>query len=126
MWYTFLNNEGARVEMLFKDCRPTAASGVDEYRVVTRCDPRLTIVIDHGVAYSLRCEADMYIRAEQEVFVDDDEPRGDLPAFGEDMRMLEASERMTTPILPRIRCPGSLVRLLARQELEYAEGLTRN
>jgi hypothetical protein len=120
MWFTFLNSEGARLNLTFRDCRPGADGA--EQRVEIGSDPRITVVIDPGIAYSFNCAEDLLVRAEQEVFVDDHEPREDLPIFGQDCRILEPGERPKLPFLPRTRCPGAIVRLLARQEIEDVHG----
>lgn len=121
MWYTFLNCEGTRLDLTFRDCRPDAEGA--ERRVEINCDPRITVVIDPGIAYSCHCTEDVLVRAEQEIFVDEREPREDLPIFGEDCRLLASGERAMLPTLPRTPCPGSLVRLLALQEIEHVHGL---
>lgn len=121
MWYTFLNSEGAKLNLAFRDCRPRS-EGVEQ-RVTMYCDPRITVVIDPGVAYSIQCAENVFVRAEQEIFVDDHEPREDLPIFGQDCRLLEPNEQIKLPHLPRTRCPGSLIRLLAQQEIERVQAL---
>ena len=81
MIYTILNEEGQSVELRFVDCRRGSATFGKESRIRTTCDPRITIVIDRGIAYSISCSRQLLIRGEQEVFVAENEPREDLRSW---------------------------------------------
>lgn len=118
MLYTFLNNEGSNIDIIFRDCRPNDDTDRRDHVLSLKSDPRLTIVIDPGVAYSFKCRQEAIVRAEQQILVDTLEPRSDLPIFGQDCMILNEAEHMLAPQLPTNTCPGSLVRLLARQEIE--------
>lgn len=119
MLYTFLNNEGANLDIVFRDCRPDFDTDRRDHVLTIKSDPRLTIVIEPGIAYSFRCNQEAIVRAEQQILVDTLEPRSDLPIFGQDCIILNAAEQVLAPKLPINTCPGSLVRLLARQEIEH-------
>lgn len=116
-WYTFLTSPGSNVWIVINDYRPDSPTfGAEESFCIT-ADPRVSIAVDPGIAYALACETDLLVRCEHEVFVADDEPRPDLPDFGRDLIVLRGAERPAgNPRLPSLRCPGEVVRQMARTE----------
>jgi hypothetical protein len=118
MFYTFLNQEGLRMDIAVRDCRPSNNSCTEGVVVNIKIDPRLTVVIEPGIAYSFQCNEAVLVRAEQQVLVDISEPRSDLPIFGQDCIVLTETDNYVTPELPSIECSSKVVPLLARQEIE--------
>lgn len=116
MWYTFLNKEGARLEVSVRDCRRDSPTFGDAHSIQTICDPRISFVVEPGIAYSFVCPEEVLVRAEQDVFVDLKEPRNDLPLFGQDVAYVDDAEPFEVDNLPQLRCPADVVRLLATNE----------
>ncbi|VVP79728.1 dTDP-4-dehydrorhamnose 3,5-epimerase family protein [Pseudomonas fluorescens] len=114
--YTFLNNEGSVIEIDCIDLRKNSPTYGKEYTSQVICDPRISLWIDQGIAYFFRCAEDMIIRCEHEVFVDINEPRGDLPMFGQDMISLPNNEAYPNLSLPVLKCPGEVVYKMAQFE----------
>ncbi len=118
-WYSLLTNEGGSVRLDTLDLRPGSDSFGAAVSVTLTCDPRVSYVIEPGIAYRFRSDADLYCRSEHEVFVSPDEPRADLPLFGNDLERVDpANLAMPQPALPMLQCPGRVVRQMARFELE--------
>lgn len=116
MLYTFLNSEGIPLELEFLDCRRDSPAYGTRSRITTLCDPRFTIVIDHGVAYSIKCQESVIVRAEQNLFVAQDEPRADLPIFGQDLFFVDEGLIPSFENLPSMLCPSEVSRLIAKNE----------
>lgn len=123
-WYSFLTNQGHELQLDFVDCRRDVATFGISKRLHTKCDPRISIVIDPGIAYSINCSQDVLVRCEHEIFVDENEPRDDLPAFGQDLLVLSDEPLEIGLVLPNLRCPDELVRLMAKHEVStFSEDL---
>jgi hypothetical protein len=116
-WYTFLTNQGLEIQLDFVDCRRDSASCGSASQLRIQCDPRISIAIDHGIAYSFKSKEEVLVRCEHEVFVDEHEPRTDLPAFGHDLIVLSDRELGSGLSLPTLRCPDDLVYRMAEHEL---------
>lgn len=116
--YTFLNAEGTPIELDLLDLRLGSASEGRRFHAELTADPRIRLVIPHGVAYRLRAPARLLVRCEQTIFVDaDDEPRPDLPPFGADLTRLSGQAAATYRLrAPAIECPGRLIHHLATAE----------
>ncbi len=117
MWYTALSSEGATLEISSLDCRRDSPEFHKEVTVRTVCDPRVSIMIEHGVAYSIRCSKTVILRAEQEIFAATNEPRGDLPIFGADSSFIEADMMPPSIDVPTLSCSQAVVRMLAAAEI---------
>lgn len=118
-WYTFLTEEGSDVHIQSLDLRPSSATFMTAWAADLICDPRVSIVIEPGVAYRFSAAKDVWVRSENEVFVAEDEPRGDLPSFGRDLEVIDArSTSATQPVLPTLRCPDKVVRQMAHFEVQ--------
>lgn len=118
-WYTFLTNPGTDVQLELTDYRPDSPTFGAESVLHLTTDPRISLSIDPGIAYSLSCERDLLVRCEHEVYVATDEPRSDLPALGGDLIIvLDNQPPALNPTLPTLRCPDELVRQMARVEQE--------
>jgi dTDP-4-dehydrorhamnose 3,5-epimerase-like enzyme len=118
-WYSLLTNEGSAVRLETLDLRAGSASFGQRASAQLTCDPRVSYVIEPGIAYRFVTPAELYCRSEHEVFVSDDEPRADLPAFGRDLEIIDpANLSEAQPDIPDLRCPGQVVRQMARFELQ--------
>lgn len=115
-WYTVLTGQGAKLTLRSIDCRRGSANFGKASEISIRCDPRLTFVIDHGIAYSLTCEEPLLIRCEHEIFADVNEPRADLPMFGQDLMLLSSEITSNGLNLPSLRCPDSVVYAIGKYE----------
>ncbi|GGY22515.1 dTDP-4-dehydrorhamnose 3,5-epimerase family protein [Paludibacterium paludis] len=115
-WYTFLNHQGVTIEFDFVDRRGDSSTFGTRSRLCTTCDPRISIAIDHGIAYSVRCPKDVLVRCEHEVFVDQNEPRTDIPMFNQDLMSVPADELGSELLLPKLRCPDVVVYQMAKLE----------
>ena len=118
-WYSVLTQHGAPVRFELADYRPDspAFGRVSEYTATA--DPRVSFSIEPGIAYSIACDEDLLIRCEHEVFAATDEPRDDLPAFGQDVVVVPVDGPVPEiPPLPTLRCPDAVVRSMARAEQE--------
>lgn len=117
-WYTFLTAEGANLDIETIDLRPSSQTFLSNWQTRTLCDPRVSICIEPGIAYRFTVDQNIWVRSENEVFVAEDEPRADLPAFGRDLELVNrANIKATQPILPPLRCPDRVVRQMAHHEL---------
>jgi dTDP-4-dehydrorhamnose 3,5-epimerase-like enzyme len=114
--YTFLNRQGVTIEFDFVDRRGDSSTFGTRSRLRTTCDPRISIAIDHGIAYSVRCREDVLVRCEHEVFVDKNEPRNDIPMFNQDLMSVPAVELGSGLLLPKLRCPDAVVYRMAKLE----------
>lgn len=119
-WYTFLTGEGAGLRIDAVDLRPHSPGCGEVHGVETIADPRVSYRIEPGIAYRFRARVEHYLRSENEVFVAQDEPRGDLLPIGGDLAILsEAAISAGLPVLPdlpTLRCPDEVVRRMARFE----------
>ena len=116
-WYTFLTEEGAQLAIDTIDLRPNSKTFMTRWRAVTTCDPRVSLVVEPGVAYSFSVSRDLWVRSENEVFVADDEPRSDIPSFGQDLEVITpANITASQPPLPELRCADRVVRQMAHFE----------
>lgn len=118
--YTFMTCEGKPLSLAVVDLRPGSESFGERKEIQTVCDPRVTYLIEPGVAYSFAVGEDTFVRSENEVFVSANEPREDLLPFGRDMAVIQPSGSLPEqPPLPDLRCPDSVVRTMARAELQH-------
>lgn len=118
-WYTFLTNPDRKVHIQFVDYRPNSKTYGAAYSLQLTTDPRISLAIDPGVAYSLSSEVELLVRCEHEVYVARDEPRADLPDFGHDLVVLSDNKSPANkPTLPTLKCPDEVVRKMARTEQE--------
>jgi dTDP-4-dehydrorhamnose 3,5-epimerase-like enzyme len=116
-WYTFLTEEGSQIAIDAIDLRPDSETFMSQWRVETECDPRVSLVIEPGVAYSFSASKDVWVRSENEVFVGEDEPRSDIPSFAQDLELIvRQSIADSQPPLPGLRCPDRVVRQMAHFE----------
>ncbi|MGB3539121.1 MAG: hypothetical protein WBA42_13250 [Mesorhizobium sp.] len=117
--YTFLTEEGRALRIDTLDLRPASAAFGSRHSFETTCDPRVSYVIEPGIAYRFAIDRGIYVRSENEVFVAADEPREDLPAFGRDLEVVDADNfSKSQPELPTMKCPDRIVRQMARFETE--------
>lgn len=116
--YTFLNNEAATISVECIDVRPQSPTYGRMFVFSVPCDPRISVWIDQGIAYVLRCSLDTIIRCEHEVYADINEPRVDIPMFGQDMIRLFDHEPYPSTNLPTLKCPGAIVYKMAQFEQE--------
>lgn len=118
-WYTVLTNEGEEVRIDTLDLRPNSESFLVKESFRTIADPRVTYIIEPGVAYRFVTPPCTYFRSEHEVFVSPIEPRNDIPMFGNDIEVIDsASPSPKQPELPTLRCPEAVVRTMASYELQ--------
>lgn len=116
-WYTFLTEEGSEIAIDAIDLRPDSPTFMARWHAVTICDPRVSFVIEPGVAYGFSAGRDLWVRSENEVFVAEDEPRSDLPSFAQDLEVIiPKGITASQPSLPRLRCPDRVVRQMAHFE----------
>jgi len=116
-WYTFLTEEGSQIVIDAIDLRPSSKTFMTSWRMVTVCDPRVSLVIESGVAYSFSASKDLWVRSETEIFVAEDEPRSDLPPFAQDLELIVRQNIADPqPPLPELRCPDRVVRQMAHFE----------
>jgi dTDP-4-dehydrorhamnose 3,5-epimerase-like enzyme len=116
-WYTFLTEEGAEVVIRAIDLRPSSPTFMARWCEVTISDPRVSLVIEPGVAYCFSVGKDVWVRSETEVFVGEDEPRSDIPPFAQDIEVIIPNRIADTqPSLPELRCPDRVVRQMAHFE----------
>lgn len=115
-WYTFLNNQGGGIEFEFVDMRSDSVTFGVSSRLQMLCDPRINITIEHGIAYSIRCTKDVMVRCEHEVFVDEEEPRTDIPMFNNDLVLITDGILVSGVRCPKLRCPDSVVYQMAKLE----------
>ena len=118
-WYTFLTGEGANVRVDMLDLRADSQTFAKHVTVQTIADPRVSLVVEPGIAYRFHSDVEHYLRSENEVFVSADEPRCDIPAIGCDLSILESSDQINgLTDLPDLRCPDDMIRKMAHFELE--------
>lgn len=118
-WYTFLTEEGAELRIAALDLRPSSPTFSQNWTTCTICDPRVSIAIEPGIAYRLDVERCVWVRSENEVFVAEDEPRHDLPSFGQDLQVVDSNGVVAPqPDLPTLRCPDRVVRQMAHFEVQ--------
>lgn len=116
-WYTFLTEEGCGLDVQALDLRPGSPTFGVVSSFSTLCDPRISFVIDPGIAYRFAIKKDIFIRAENEVFVSENEPRNDIPMFGNDLEVIDPNNfSQIQPDLPSLPCSERLVRQMARHE----------
>ena len=117
--YTFLTAEGSALELEALDLRPNSSTFMKGCTAKTICDPRVSFVIEPGVAYRFLAETNVWVRSENEVFVAEDEPRTDLPPFGGDLEIIRNRDNIAAqPPLPELRCPEQVVRQMAHFEVQ--------
>lgn len=121
-WYTFLNHQGVALELDFVDLRSDSPTFGMRYNLRTICDPRISIAIEHGIGYSIRCSKSILVRCEHEVFVDQNEPRTDIPMFNQDILPVSIDDIGDGLLLPKLRCPDAVVYKMAK--LEQQEAIT--
>ncbi|BBI45929.1 dTDP-4-dehydrorhamnose 3,5-epimerase [Pseudomonas syringae pv. actinidiae] len=114
--YTFLNNEGAEIELSFIDLRNDSDTFGQVAHDTLICDPRVNITIEQGIAYCIRSTLDIYLRCEHEIFADENEPRTDIPMFGQDLISLSNDLPFPKVSLPALQCPHSVVYKMAKFE----------
>jgi hypothetical protein len=117
--YTFLT-QGVDIQVSTVDCRPHTGSHGQRSQFSFISDPRVTFRIEPGVCYRFAPTSDVIVRCEHEVFVATNEPRDDLPLFGEDLLILQPSQPLPFVTLPTLKCPDDVVYLMAQQEVEFA------
>jgi len=118
-WYTFLSSPGTEVLLDVVDFRAGSRSYGAPRTLRLTADPRVSLAIDPGIAYAISSPVDLIVRSEHEVFVANDEPRNDLPHFGQDLIVVPDGERpRTDPVLPTLRLPDEIVCAMARTEQE--------
>lgn len=93
--------------------------------ITFHCDPRVSLLIPPGVAYRIIGDEYYAIRCESDLFVDEDEPRDDIPLIGRDVTLLSEREvlRYSLKRLPKYQCPESVLQLLAQKEIENYFGI---
>lgn len=116
-WYTFLTNQGLCMQVEFVDCRRDSPTIGLRSLLQIKCDPRVSIAIQHGIAYSFHANEEVIVRCEHELFADEHEPRTDLPPFGQDLKIISDEEVGSGLTLPTLRCPDELVYRVAQHEM---------
>ncbi|PHM39180.1 hypothetical protein Xmau_03087 [Xenorhabdus mauleonii] len=121
--YTLLNHQGLDIEFEFVDLRNDSETFGVSSRLKITCDPRINITIENGIAYSIRCAKNVLVRCEHEVFVDENEPRSDIPMFNNDLILITDDILEYGLQRPKIRCPDSVVYQMAKleQQMEITE-----
>ncbi|GAA4660848.1 hypothetical protein [Bartonella pachyuromydis] len=114
--YTFLNHQGLELELEFVDLRKGSQSFGTVSRLQTICDPRFHVSIELGVAYSARCAKDVLVRCEGQVFVYENEPRMDIPMFGQDAIVVTDALLRDGLNCPKLRCPDTILYQMAKYE----------
>jgi dTDP-4-dehydrorhamnose 3,5-epimerase-like enzyme len=113
-WYTFLNEEGSALRIETLDLRPASNTFGYKNAFETICDPRISFVIEPGVAYRFNVDNGIFVRAENEIFVSENEPREDIPMFGSDLEFIDPdSFSREQPELPSLLCSDRIVRKMA-------------
>jgi dTDP-4-dehydrorhamnose 3,5-epimerase-like enzyme len=120
-YYTVLSERDADLTLSSVDCRRGSKHLGRKSEVSIRCDPRVVIIIDPGIAYSLRCPEPLLIRCEHEVFADAREPRHDIPMFGQDLIPFSARHRTRGLDVPDLVCPDSVLYAMAKYEVGVFE-----
>lgn len=116
-WYTFLTQEGSTLEAETLDLRPSSPTFGISQSFSTFCDPRITFIVDPGIAYRFAARDDIFVRAENEVFVSEHEPRDDIPMFGNDVEVIDPRNfSREQPELPSLQCSERVVRSMAKYE----------
>jgi dTDP-4-dehydrorhamnose 3,5-epimerase-like enzyme len=116
-WYTFLTQEGSTLEVETLDLRPSSPTFGMARSFSTFCDPRITYVVDPGIAYRFAVNDDIFVRAENEVFVSEHEPRDDIPMFGNDLEVIDPGNfSREQPELPSLQCSERVIRNMAKHE----------
>ena len=116
--YTFLDNESAEIELECIDLRASSATFGCRQSIKFTMDPRYSIRIEQGVAYKFSCSQKTLIRCEHEIFADRNEPRMDIPMFGNDLIPYVAGGPILSVRPPELRCPDILVYKMAKYEQE--------
>jgi dTDP-4-dehydrorhamnose 3,5-epimerase-like enzyme len=121
--HTFLDGEGASLLVELFDLRAGSPSFRRKSACRFACDPRFHLRIPAGVAYRYTGVGRFAVRVEYEMFVDENEPRADLPAIGADRVNLpaEALGGIVGLRLPSLPLPTSVQQMLARREYETIE-----
>ena len=113
-----MSSEGTTVEVTLFDVRVGSPTEGAVAQIRLQADPRISLVIPHGVAYRFSTTTPILVRCEHVVFVDRAEPRGDIPMFNQDLiiRQESALRGGWRLAVPELRCPGKVVYQLARAE----------
>lgn len=121
---TILDREKSSLKMDFCDLRKDVSFRTTQ-TVHFLCDPRVRIRIPAGVCYCFNGEGLYHIRYEMELLVHEKDPREDIPLFGQDLTKFDANDVMKTPKVevPSIKCPDSVLWLLAREEINTVNEL---
>lgn len=116
--YTFLAPQGTRIDCHFVDCRRGIPTFGKRTSTVISADPRIVLRIERGIAYGFRSPAELLVRCEQELFVDMQEPRMDIPMFGGDLICVNSNSIGNGVVVPTLQCPDSVLRKFGKLDAE--------
>ncbi|MBP5088827.1 dTDP-4-dehydrorhamnose 3,5-epimerase family protein [Pseudomonas chlororaphis] len=119
--YTFLNNQELQIDLNLIDLRHDSATYGQHKSLQIICDPRTSIHIEQGIAYTFNCSKPTLVRCEHEVFVSQNEPRSDIPMFGQDLIPFTVDQPYPNIKLPDMRCPDILLYKMAKFEQQTLE-----
>ena len=114
--YTFLNNHSSKITLNLIDLRSDSATYGQHKSLQIICDPRTSLHIEQGIAYTFSCSKLTLVRCEHEIFVSQDEPRSDIPMFGQDLIPFATDQAYPNIRLPDMRCPPILLYKMAKHE----------
>ena len=102
--------------MSIVDCRIDSANYGSQTVIRFVTDPRITFTIDQSIAYRFSTSMKVLVRCEHNVFADQNEPREDIPSFGNDILVHSLGEPIPRIKPPSLKCPGAVVYQLAKYE----------
>ena len=118
--HTFMDRTGDQVFLDLLDLRSDSATFRDTAELTITCDPRFHVRIPAGVAYRYRGYGNFTIRVEYALFMDENEPRRDLPPIGSDWLTIQGGDLILRDgvVTPKIPAPPEGLWFLLRKELE--------
>lgn len=123
--HTFLDRMDEPVVMELIDLRRDSARFGDKRTIAFTCDPRVHLRIPAGVGYRYRGDGRFAVRFEYQLFVDEREPRKDLPPVGADHITVDPRHKYLREgvVTPKLPAPEDALWFLLRQELEVIGAL---
>lgn len=118
--HTFLDRTGEPVAIELIDLRRDSETFGRHHRVLFACEPRAHVRIPAGVAYRYRGQGGFAVRIEYRLFLDENEPRYDLPPVGADYIAVREMDRVARigVVPPTVEAPAEVIWFMLRKELE--------
>jgi dTDP-4-dehydrorhamnose 3,5-epimerase-like enzyme len=121
--HTFLDRTGEELVVDIVDLRRDSGARGERTSVTFECDPRAHVRIPAGVAYRYRGGGAFAARVEYALFLDENEPRPDLPPIDADRIMIRRGDLLWRDgvVTPKVPAPPEALWFLARRETETVD-----